>query len=158
MGTGEAGRLAWWLFATGEEQDVIQHIVLLKWKPGTTHAQIDAAFAEAQQLVDDIETVERVSLGRNRAEDDHGFTHALIVKLSDDEALTAYLRHPTRQRYVREVLGLIEQERIEIDVPEDLHVRRHRTHDAGWDWHSPRVSASAAAAALRYEETHPGDE
>jgi hypothetical protein len=137
---------------------VIQHIVLLKWKDGTTEGQIDAAFGEAQQLVDDIENVERVSLGRNRGEDDHGFTHALIVKLSDDDALSAYLHHPTRQRYVREVLGPIEQERIEIDVPEDLHVERHRAHKTSWDWQRPRVSASAAAAALRYEETHPDDE
>jgi hypothetical protein len=137
---------------------VIQHIVLLKWKAGTTDAQIDAAFGEAQQLVDAVESVERVSLGRNRAEDDHGFTHALIVKLSDDDALSDYLHHPTRERYVREVLGPIEEERIEIDVPEDLHVERQRTHDAGWDWQRPRVSASAAAAALRYEETHPDDE
>ena len=137
---------------------MIQHIVLLKWKPGTTDAQIDAAFGEAQQLVDGIESVERVSLGRNRGEDDHGFTHALTVKLSDDDALTAYLHHPARERYVREVLGPIEEERIEIDVPEDLHVERHRAHDTAWDWRRPRVSASAAAAALRYEETHPDDE
>jgi hypothetical protein len=137
---------------------VIQHIVLLKWKSGTTVAQIDEAFGEAQQLVDDIDTVERVSLGRNRAEDDHGFSHALIVRLSNDDALSAYLHHPTRERYVREVLGPLEEERIEIDVPEDLHVERHRARQAGWDWHLPRVSASAAAAALRYEETHPDDE
>jgi Lhr-like helicase len=136
---------------------VIQHIVLLKWKAGTTEAQIDAAFGETQQLVDAIETVERVSLGRNRGEDEHGFTHALIVKLSDDDALSAYLHHPTRDRYDREVLGPIEEERIEIDVPEDLHVERHRAHEASWDWHRPRVSAIAAAAALRYEETHPDD-
>ena len=137
---------------------VIQHIVLLKWKAGTTDAQIDAAFGEAQQLVDDIDCVQRVSLGRNRAEDDHGFSHALIVKLSDDEGLAAYLNHPTRERYVGEVLGPLEQERIEIDVPEDLHVERPRADEAGWDWHRPRVSASAAAAALRYEEAHPEDE
>jgi hypothetical protein len=137
---------------------VIQHIVLLKWKAGTTDAQIDTAFGQAQELVDGIESVERVSLGRNRADDDHGFSHALIVRLSDDDALSAYLHHPTRERYVRDVLGPIEQERIEIDVPEDLHVERSRAHKASWDWDHPRVSASAAAAALRYEETHPDDE
>lgn len=137
---------------------MIQHIVLLKWKAGTTDAQIDAAFGEIQQLVDAIESVERVSLGRNRSEADHGFSHALIVKLSDDEALTAYLHDPVRERYVRDVLGPIEADRIEIDVPEDLHVERHRAHQASWDWDRPRVSASAAAAALRYEESHPDDE
>lgn len=137
---------------------MIQHIVLLKWKAGTTDAQIDGAFGEAQQLVDAIESVERVSLGRNRGEADHGFSHALIVKLSDDDALSAYLHHPARERYVHDVLGPLEAERIEIDVPEDLHVERHEAHNASWDWDRPRVSASAAAAALRYEESHLEDE
>src|SRR5204863_1284301 len=82
---------------------VIQHIVLLKWKPGTTDAQIDAAFDQAQALVKGIDSVERVTLGRNRARDDHGFTHALIVKLSDDQALSDYPDHPVRKRYLVEV-------------------------------------------------------
>jgi hypothetical protein len=136
---------------------VIQHIVLLKFQPGTTEAQIDAAFAETQQLVDAIDVVVRVSLGRNRGQADHGFTHALIVKLSDDDALGSYLAHPARERYIREALGPIELERIEIDVPEDLHVERRGAREASWQWDRPRVSASAAAAALRWEEAHPDD-
>ncbi|MGI8712536.1 MAG: Dabb family protein [Solirubrobacteraceae bacterium] len=134
---------------------MIQHIVLLKFQPGTTQAQIDAAFGETQQLADAIEGVQRISLGRNRGEADHGFSHALIVKLSDDDALGSYLHHPARERYIREALGPIEQERIEIDVPEDLHVERHDAPDTSWEWDRPRVSASAAAAALRWEESHP---
>ena len=136
---------------------MIQHIVLLKFAPDTTEAQIDAAFGEAQQLVDAIDGVQRISLGRNRGDDSHGYTHALIVKLSDDDALIAYLSHPARERYVREALGPIEAERIEIDVPEDLHVERQGAPEASWQWDRPRVSASAAAAALRWEETHPDE-
>jgi hypothetical protein len=135
---------------------VIQHIVLLKWKPGTTDAQIEEAFQRAQGLVDGIDSVERITLGRNRGEINHGYTHALIVKLSDDDALTSYLHDPVRERYVGEVLGPIEQERIEIDVPEDAHLERKRSGRLNWDWdNGPRTSASAAAAALRWEETHP---
>jgi hypothetical protein len=133
---------------------VIQHIVLLKWKPGTTDAQIDAAFDQAHDLVEKIEGVERVTLGRNLGEADHGFTHALIVKLSDD-ALATYLGHPARQRYLAEALGPIEQERIEIDIPEDAHHERGDSTKLGWDWAGTRGSASAEAAALRWEETHP---
>jgi Stress responsive A/B Barrel Domain len=135
---------------------VIQHIVLLKWKPGTTDEQINDAFGRAQELVDRIESVERITLGRNRGEMDHGFTHALIVKLSDDDALSSYLRDPVRERYIKEALAPIEQERIEIDVPEDAHIERKTSRRHGWDWgDAPRTSASAAAAALRWEETHP---
>lgn len=131
---------------------MIQHIVLLKWKPGTTDAQIDEAFGQARQLVDEIDGVERVTLGRNRGNADHGFTHALIVKLPDD-ALAGYLSHPVRDRYLTQCLYPIEAERIEIDVPEDAHLERARPN-LGWDWEGTRASASAAAAALRWEETH----
>ena len=132
---------------------MIQHIVLLKWKPGTTDAQIDEAFGQAQQLVDEIDGVERVTLGRNRGDSDHGYTHALIVKL-DDDALASYLSHPTRGRYIAESLDPIEQERIEIDIPEDAHLERPAQTKSTWHWDRP-PSASAAAAALRWEETHP---
>ncbi len=134
---------------------MIQHIVLLKWKPGTTEAQIGDAFARAQELVDQIESVERVTLGRNRGTADHGYTHALIVQLSDDDALSGYLEHPVRQHYLAESLGPIEEQRIEIDVPEDAHHERSGSPGLSWDWNGPRASASAAAAALRWEETHP---
>lgn len=131
---------------------MIQHIVLLKWKPGTTDEQIDVAFSQAQQLVDEIDGVNRVTLGRNRGEADHGYTHALIVKLSDD-ALAGYLAHPVRKRYLAQSLDPIEEERIEIDVPEDLHIERTGTAKLGWHWGRP-PSAAAAAAALRWEEAH----
>jgi hypothetical protein len=132
---------------------VLQHIVLIKWKPGTTDEQIDAAFAEARQLVDEIDGVERVTLGRNRGDVSHGYTHAIIVKL-DDAALTTYLEHPVRKRYIAESLDPIEAERIEIDVPEDAHLERASYATDRWDWDRP-PSASAAAAALRWEESHP---
>jgi Stress responsive A/B Barrel Domain len=132
---------------------VIQHIVLLKFKPGTTDAQIEAAFTPAQQLVDEIDGVERVTLGRNRGQSDHGYTHALIVKL-DDNALSSYLAHPVRHKYIAEVLDPIEEQRIEIDVPEDAHLERPRETKSNWQWNRP-PSASAAAAALRWEEAHP---
>ena len=132
---------------------MIQHIVLLKWKPTTTDEQIDEAFSHAQQLVDEIDGVERVTLGRNRGEADHGYTHAMIVQLADD-ALASYLGHPTRRRYIAEWLDPIEQERIEIDIPEDAHLERPSAAKSSWHWNRP-PSASAAAAALRWEETHP---
>lgn len=134
---------------------MIQHIVLLKWKPGTTGRQIEQVTARAQELVDGIDTVEQITFGRNRARDDHGYTHALIVRLPDEAALTAYLDNPLRQRYVEEVIGPIGEELIEIDIPEDAHLERHASPSMRWDWSRTRHSASAEAAALRWEETHP---
>jgi Stress responsive A/B Barrel Domain len=131
---------------------VIQHIVLLKWQAGTTDAQVDDVFAQAEELVRRIDGVEQVTLGRNRGTADHGFTHAFIVSLSDDDALASYLNHPVRERYLTEVLSPVEEERIEIDVPDDSSHRRRSGASRSWDWGPTRHSASAEAAALRWEE------
>lgn len=133
---------------------MIQHIVLLKWKEGTTDAEIEHRFAQAKELVKGIDSVERVTLGRNRVEADHGFTHAFIVKLSDDDALSTFLDHPLRQWYFTEVINPIEEARIEIDVPEDAGYQRQHGGSLNWHWGSTRHSASADAAALRWEERH----
>ncbi len=134
---------------------MIQHIVLLKWKPGTTDAQIDDAFRRAQELTNGIDIVDRITLGRNRGDAGHGFTHAFIVKLSDEAGLTTYLSHPVRTRYLTQVINPLVEERIEIDVPEDASHERAKGAGLNWDWGgTTRVSASASAAALRWEENH----
>ncbi len=130
---------------------MIQHIVLFKWKPGTTDAQIDDVFAQAGELVG-IDGVERITLGRSLGEANHGFTHAFVINLTGDPALSTYLNHPVRKRYVTEVIAAIEEERIEIDVPEDSAHRHTRTAGRVWEWGATRHSASADAAALRLEE------
>jgi hypothetical protein len=112
---------------------VIQHIVLVKWKPGTDEEQVRNAFAQARHLPNEIAGVESIVMGRNRGEQEHGFTHALIVRLADEEALGRYLDHPLRRRYVAEQLGPLEEERIEIDVPVDVALRRDPA-ERNWEW------------------------
>ena len=112
---------------------VIQHIVLIKWKPATTEQDIVEAFEAARGLLDEIDCVQKLTLGRDRAEPDHGFTHALIVNFADKAALRTYLDHPTRMRYVRERLQPLEEQRIEIDVPVDITLRRD-LNVRDWEW------------------------
>ena len=111
---------------------MIQHIVLIKWKPDVTDEQITAAFAQAQRLVDGIPSVRDVTLGRNRSRSDHGYTHALIVQLSHDDGLEDYLENPVRAQYVAEFLEPLEDQRIEVDVPVDAAI--HRTPSRNWEW------------------------
>jgi hypothetical protein len=112
---------------------VIQHIVLIKWKPATTEQQIVETFEAAHALIDEIDSVRTLTLGRNRGDSDHGFTHAMIVHLADEGALRSYLDHPTRVRYVRERLQPLEEQSIEIDVPVDMAIRRDPTL-RNWSW------------------------
>jgi hypothetical protein len=111
---------------------VIQHIVLLKWKPDTTEEQILSAVRRAEHLPNDIDGVESLTIGRNRVQHEHGYTHVLIVRLTDEEALARYLEHPLRNAYMREHLAPIEQDRIEIDVPVDLALRAEPQRD--WEF------------------------
>jgi hypothetical protein len=75
---------------------VVQHIVLLKWRPGVSDEAILQAFGHAKHLPNEIDGVEGLTIGRARVDQGHGFTHALIVRLKDDEALGRYLDHPLR--------------------------------------------------------------
>ena len=111
---------------------MIQHIVLLKWKPDTTEEQVLAAFKHAEHLPNEIPGVESLTIGRNRVKHEHGFTHALIVRLKDEQALERYLSDPLRHQYVREHLQPLEAERIEIDVPVDLALRAEPQRD--WEF------------------------
>jgi hypothetical protein len=109
---------------------LIQHIVLVKWRPGTTEEEILEAFGHARSLLEQIPSVRNLTLGRNRAESDHGFTHALIVTLANEDDLRSYLEHPARVQYVQETMQPLEDQRIEIDVPVDAALYR----DVGIDW------------------------
>jgi hypothetical protein len=111
---------------------VIQHIVLLKWKPDTTEEQILAAFRHAEHLPNQIPGVDSLTIGRNRVQHEHGFTHVLIVRLASEPALERYLAHPLRNRYMEEHLKPIEAERIEIDVPVDVALRAEPHRD--WEF------------------------
>jgi len=111
---------------------VIQHIVLLKWKPDTTEEQILAAFRRAEHLPNEIDGVDSLTIGRNRVRHEHGFTHVLIVRLSSERALEEYLAHPLRNQYVAEHLQPLEEERIEIDVPVDVALRADPQRD--WEY------------------------
>jgi Stress responsive A/B Barrel Domain len=112
---------------------MIQHIVLVKWKPGVEEQQVLRAFERAQHLPDEIAGVQSIVIGRNRGDQEHGFTHALIVRLDDEQALGRYLDHPLRKRYLAEHLAPLEEERIEIDVPVDMAL--HRDPAArNWEW------------------------
>ena len=79
-----------------------------------------------------IEGVESLNIGRSRIPAHHGYTHALIVRLRDEDALERYLSHPLRTSYIAEQLQPLEEERIELSVPVDKTLSRDPRRD--WEW------------------------
>jgi len=117
---------------------VVQHIVLLKLKQGTTDEQILEAFQAAKNLADRIPGMVEFGFGRDRSEPDHGFSVASVVRFHDEVALRTYLDHPLRKKYVAEHVAPITEERIEIDVPtEGIH--RPTASFRSWSWGSTVV-------------------
>jgi stress responsive alpha/beta barrel protein len=96
---------------------LIQHIVLLKLKPGTTDEQVDEAFTAGGHLPREIPGVLQFVFGRDRSDAEHGFTIASIIQLRDEKALETFLKHPKRRQYIDEHVAPITEQRIEVDVP-----------------------------------------
>jgi Stress responsive A/B Barrel Domain len=110
---------------------VIQHIVLLKLKPGTSDEQVAAAFEAGGNLPDEIPGVLNFTYGRDRSEPAHGFSVASVVQLKDAAALETYLDHPRRVEYLERHVDPITDDRIEIDVPLEA---THMPSIATWYW------------------------
>jgi hypothetical protein len=110
---------------------VIQHIVLLKLKPGVTDEQIEDAFEAGRDLPNEIPGVIRLTYGRDRSSPEHGFGLASVIYLKDEAALETYLNHPRRLRYIEDHVDPLSAERIELTVPTE---GVHRPTIATWYW------------------------
>jgi Stress responsive A/B Barrel Domain len=74
---------------------VIQHIVLLKLKPGVTDEQVEAAFEAGSEVPNEIPGLMRLTYGRDRSEPAHGFDFRVARPSKDEDALEADLNHPS---------------------------------------------------------------
>jgi hypothetical protein len=110
---------------------VIEHIVLLKLKPGTTDEQVREAFEAAEELPNEIPGLLKFSYGLDRSEPAHGFNLASVIQLADEEALARYLEHPRRLAYIEEYVAPLTEDRIELDIPSD---GTHLPTIASWYW------------------------
>jgi len=79
----------------------VRHIVVFKYKPGTTPdqiAQVTEAFRELRKKIPGItgfeDGVNNSPEGKNQ-----GFTHVYMVTFEDAKARDAYLPHPEHQKF-----------------------------------------------------------
>ncbi len=79
----------------------VKHIVLLKFKEGTTEEQINKFFEEVLDLSESVPGIDDYvggaccsAEGRNQ-----GMTHGFIMTFADAAARDAYLVHPEHERF-----------------------------------------------------------
>ena len=87
----------------------VRHLLVIKFKPEVTDAQIDAAFAHFRRLRDDIPGIQAIECGANESPEglDKGYTHVVLMTFDDAAARDAYLPHPAHDALKDEFVPLI---------------------------------------------------
>jgi hypothetical protein len=86
-------------------EKVLRHVVLYKFKDGTTPAQLQEvidAFAGLPKKIDAIVAFEHGENVSNEGKSE-GLTHAFVVTFRDEKGREAYLKHPAHDEYVQVV-------------------------------------------------------
>jgi lysophospholipase L1-like esterase len=102
------------LEAVGEVQPrtrVLRHVVLFKYKPEVTAAQLDEINRAFQDLKRQIPEVRDFERGINNSPEglSKGFTHGYLVTFSSEEDRAAYLPHPAHKKFVELLGGKLEE-------------------------------------------------
>lgn len=98
------------------EGDVYRHVVLFKYKEGTTPEQVQAienAFLDLKNRIDVVKTIEA---GTNSSTENlsKGFTNCFIVTFADPAGRDEYLPHPEHKKFV-EFVGPYLEEALVVD-------------------------------------------
>lgn len=91
--------------SAAEEGRVLRHIVMYKFKPETTPAQIQEVIDAFGGLPKKIDLIVGYEAGANVSKEgkSEGFTHVFIVTFKTEADLAAYLVHPAHEAYVKVV-------------------------------------------------------
>jgi hypothetical protein len=90
-----------------EEGKVLRHIVMYKFKPETTPAQVQEVIDAFAGLPKKIDKIIGFEAGANVSKEgkSEGFTHVFVVTFKTEADLAAYLVHPAHEAYVKVVAG-----------------------------------------------------
>lgn len=95
---------------------MICHIVLIRLKPDVSDDDAAAFMETAKAILGPIPGVRNLRVGRGlgvKAEKSHPI--ALIMEFGDDAALEGYQVHPEHQRFVRDIVGPIQDDKQVYD-------------------------------------------
>ena len=91
---------------------MLEHIVLMRLKPGATPQQVQTMGAKLGEMEGRIPGILQVAAGRNVSPEvkHQGYDYVLLVRLKDEAARDAYLADEFHQRVANEhILPLVDQ-------------------------------------------------
>lgn len=88
----------------------IKHVVLLKFKPEITDAQVADAMGDLAAIQKKLPTLLDFTWGKNvSVEDLHkGFTHGFVMTFADAAARDEYLPHPDHEVAKAKIFGMLD--------------------------------------------------
>lgn len=88
----------------------VKHIVLLKFKPSVTAAQVAEAMGDLERIKQKLPTLLDFSWGNNvSVENLHkGFTHGFVMTFADAAARDEYLPHPDHEVAKEKIFGMLD--------------------------------------------------
>jgi hypothetical protein len=94
---------------------MIEHIVLMQWKPDATPGQIEQVMTGLRGMRGQIPGILDLTCGENFSDRAQGYTHALVVRFTDRAALDAYGPHPVHRHVVDNFIKPIRGEFLSLD-------------------------------------------
>ena len=87
--------------ADGTDGKKLRHVVLFKFKDGTTPAQVDEVIAAFRALKGKIDVIQDFEYGTDVSTENKaaGFTHCFFVTFKDEKGRDAYLPHPAHKEF-----------------------------------------------------------
>lgn len=94
---------------------MIQHVVCIRFKPGTSSSAIDQAGQALVALKGRIPEIRGIRWGANLAPSSTEYPWVLSVLTEDMPAVQRYLDHPEHVRVVQEHLAPVREARLALD-------------------------------------------
>lgn len=78
---------------------MIRHIVLIRFRPAVSEAEIGDLFAELHRIDGKVPGLLAITAGKSESPEkmERGYMHGFVVDFSDWQALQAYQDHPDHQ-------------------------------------------------------------
>ncbi len=81
---------------------MFRHVVMFRWHPGTTDAQVEAAIAALRAMVPKIPTLRSFEIARDAGASEGTFDLCVIAQFDDADGYRAYAAHEAHVSTVAE--------------------------------------------------------
>ena len=95
-------------------RQILRHVVLLRWKPGTTAAQLEALAQAIATLPAQIPQLRAYRFGSDAALTAGNFDFAIVADFDDEAGFRSYASHPAHQRFIAEYTRPLVAERAAV--------------------------------------------